>query len=489
MTNNDRMTSTKNHVRYPDDPPSDEWKDINERYRYRYRYVLGKGSYSQVYEGFDRKEKRRVAIKRIDLQIVPEAYIRRLPEELSLMKDLNFRYIIRTYDVIFPESSIAEPESSFICTESKYIYIIMEYCSGGDFSKYLKNQANSSKGLKENRVRYYLYQLMRGLNYLRERNILHRDLKPSNLLLSEDHLVLKIADFGFARRFDETDLSRTICGSPLYMAPEMLLSKKYNNKSDLWSVGVIMYEALYGTPVYNAVNIIELYSMIKNVPVTYPKNVPVSMACLDCLHRLLQKEPEKRMSWSEFYSHQWWIGVINEFQNAQIATTMEPETVGIKMSTPVHHPKQNNQKRIKEQNKSEGSVIVRKFPLRSNPIPIPESSGSFNQTKNISISLSPTIIDDYIPNTPPTSRSDNHPMISSGERCFSFQPNTRIEMIRESPLIVQSGVTKISNLRLSTNDSVDIENKEIDKLTGSSGSSIWGILSNSLKTIINPSLK
>lgn len=94
---------------------------------------------------------------------------------------------------------------------------------------------------------------------------MQRDLKPQNLLLSESgpSAVLKIADFGFARNLQPQGLAETLCGSPLYMAPEILQSHKYDAKADLWSVGTILYELLVGRPPFNGANHIELLRNIE----------------------------------------------------------------------------------------------------------------------------------------------------------------------------------------------------------------------------------
>jgi serine/threonine protein kinase len=266
---------------------------IDKKYKINLKFLLGRGTFSRVYLGYDQEESRKVAIKQIEHDMIPEEHIQRISSEISLVKKLNHPNIVRTYDVI---------------TISKKTFIIMEYCGGGDLAQLIKTEK-----IREEKARYYLYQLMKGLEYLRSKNILHRDLKPANLLLSDDKRILKIADFGFAKVFVEDDLSQTLCGSPLYMAPEMFFEGKYTSKSDLWSVGMILYQLLYTkTPYSDARNQVELRSMMVNVPISYSKNVHLSMECYDLLHNLLQKDSSIRISWSEFYNHLWWKGYIQD---------------------------------------------------------------------------------------------------------------------------------------------------------------------------------
>lgn len=107
--------------------------------------------------------------------------------------------------------------------------------------------------------------LASGLVFLWRRNLIHRDIKPQNLLLSAnaETATLKIADFGFARHLATAALAETLCGSPLYMAPEILCFEKYDGKADLWSAGTVLFEMLAGRPPYGGQNQSELIDNIK----------------------------------------------------------------------------------------------------------------------------------------------------------------------------------------------------------------------------------
>ena len=253
--------------------------------RYQLGEQLGKGASSQVFLGIDLCDDKKVAIKRISVSDVDSKYKKYIDTETSLLRSVSHPNIIETYDVE---------------TTSEYIYIIMEYMGGGDFTKILKY-------IKENKLKFYMIQLMNGLKYLRTQNIVHRDLKPANLLLSVDRQTLKITDFGFARILDEATLSTTLCGTPLYMAPEIFIDQSYSIKSDLWSVGIIIYESLYGQHPYSSQisDLISLMNTLKSIPIVFPKNVHISPECFDLLRNLLQKDPTLRLSWPEFFVHPW----------------------------------------------------------------------------------------------------------------------------------------------------------------------------------------
>eukprot|EP01105_Mastigella_eilhardi_P001941 TRINITY_DN12385_c1_g1_i5.p1 TRINITY_DN12385_c1_g1~~TRINITY_DN12385_c1_g1_i5.p1 ORF type:complete len:448 (+),score=105.94 TRINITY_DN12385_c1_g1_i5:437-1780(+) len=152
-------------------------------------------------------------------------------------------------------------------------------------------------------------QLAAGLETLYKKNIIHRDLKPQNLLLHKDRrgvMTLKLADFGFARFVDnQQELLATICGSPLYMAPEVLHNEKYSRKSDLWSVGVILFEMLTGCQPFGGKSQVELYNNQRSTQFVVPPDVKVSDSLHDLLGRLLEFDSENRITWEDFFRHQW----------------------------------------------------------------------------------------------------------------------------------------------------------------------------------------
>jgi serine/threonine protein kinase/N-acetylglutamate synthase-like GNAT family acetyltransferase len=132
-----------------------------------------------------------------------------------------------------------------------YICLVMEYCDGGDLNTYIIRQWNSSvkknQPIREKTIINYLMQIANGLNYLHENGMVHRDLKPSNVLITKDN-ILKIADFGTIKQFqcDESYKAYTLCGTPDYIAIEVLLNEPYNEKIDIYSLGMILMNMLCG---------------------------------------------------------------------------------------------------------------------------------------------------------------------------------------------------------------------------------------------------
>jgi serine/threonine-protein kinase ULK/ATG1 len=260
---------------------------------------IGKGSFATVYLGHHANNpKNLVAIKVVDVDRLSrnnEKLKRHLESEISIMKSIQHEHIVRQLDVVM------DPQG-------EYIYVVLEFCEGGDFSKFLKKH----KRLPEEQARYFLGQLADGLKHLHERSIIHRDLKPQNLLLQRrsgttgqnyTDWVLKIADFGFARIIDAESVASTLCGSPLYMAPEVLLCQPYDAKADLWSVGAILFEMLVGNPPYNVRTQIELVRILLTSKIHFPRNLNISDECFSLLQNLLKKNQGERISWEGFFSH------------------------------------------------------------------------------------------------------------------------------------------------------------------------------------------
>ncbi|KAF1455860.1 Serine/threonine-protein kinase ULK3, partial [Spheniscus mendiculus] len=185
--------------------------------------------------------------------------------------------------------------------DSDHIYLIMEFCAGGDLSRFIRMR----RILPEKVARIFLQQLACALKFLHDRNISHLDLKPQNILLSTpENPQLKLADFGFAQHMSPWDEKHVLRGSPLYMAPEMVCRQQYDARVDLWSVGVILYEALFGRPPFASRSFAELEEKIRSDrAVELPSRPLLSPECRDLLGQLLERDPLKRISFERFFAH------------------------------------------------------------------------------------------------------------------------------------------------------------------------------------------
>ncbi|KAL7519043.1 hypothetical protein ACHAWX_003841 [Stephanocyclus meneghinianus] len=235
--------------------------------------------------------------------------------EISILRSHRHPNIVRLFHVV---------ETDDVASSSSSIHLVLEYCRGGDLQRLLRSRIRSR--LSERLCRRILRDLAHGLKYMWERSLVHRDIKPQNLLLTcalpreerqdnppkdenddhddDDHgdaFAVKIADFGFARHLGGVDLAETMCGSPLYMAPEILLGQKYDAKADLWSVGTVLFEMISGRTPFHGENHMDLLHNMKRKAVRLPPDVRVSKECVALLRMLLDRRPASRADFTAFY--------------------------------------------------------------------------------------------------------------------------------------------------------------------------------------------
>ncbi|KAI8076858.1 kinase-like domain-containing protein, partial [Halteromyces radiatus] len=187
------------------------------------------------------------------------------------------------------------------------LFLVMDYHVGSD----LATQLQLNYHFDDYRCRFYVAEILLGLQELHRLGILYRDLKPENILLAADgHIVL--TDFGFSRLFDEQSNddkkntmpyhTHTFCGTPEYMAPEVFLSEEYTFAVDYWSLGIVMYEMLLGYTPFSHDNDAELYRRVLEDPLDIPEDMP--MATADLILGLLEREPEERLGCGHMFDNQ-----------------------------------------------------------------------------------------------------------------------------------------------------------------------------------------
>uniref|UniRef100_A0AAX7VHA3 non-specific serine/threonine protein kinase n=1 Tax=Astatotilapia calliptera TaxID=8154 RepID=A0AAX7VHA3_ASTCA len=205
------------------------------KFEFSRKDLIGHGAFAVVFKG-RHKEKRdwEVAVKCINKKNLGKSQCL-LAKEIKILKELKHENIVRLLDY----------QETGGC-----VYLVMEYCNGGDLAEYLHSKGT----LSEDTIHVFLQQISRAMKVLHSKGIVHRDLKPQNILLchpegrrsSSINTTFKLADFGFARHLQTNTMAATLCGSPMYMAPEVIMSRNYNAKADLWSIGTIVYQSLTG---------------------------------------------------------------------------------------------------------------------------------------------------------------------------------------------------------------------------------------------------
>ncbi|GJP54833.1 hypothetical protein CLOM_g13862 [Closterium sp. NIES-68] len=269
---------------------------------------IGSGSFSVVWRGRRRSTGDAVAIKEIPTERLSSKLHESLESEIAILRRARHPNIVHLLDIV---------------KTSSRMFLVLEYCAGGDLSHHIRRGG----AVREAAARHFMRQLGAGLQVLRANNLIHRDLKPQNLLLSErtSAAVLKIADFGFARSLQPQGLAETLCGSPLYMAPEILQCQRYDAKADLWSVGAILFELVVGRPPFGGQNHVHLLQNIKRSEARVPRDIAATLSddCLGLIRALLKRNPVERLSFEQFFNHPF-LGLASIPQSMGLPPT--PET-------------------------------------------------------------------------------------------------------------------------------------------------------------------
>lgn len=189
-------------------------------------------------------------------------------------------------------------------TEKK-LYFVLEYCPGGELFTLIQNKSK----LSEADTRFYACQIVLALDSLHRKNIIYRDLKPENVLLDKDGYI-KFTDFGLSKlNVMENDV-KSICGTPEYLAPEVVAMKQYGKGVDWWTLGCIIFEMITGLPPFYKNNRKELFEGIKYHNPKLPQNI--SNECKLLISQLLEKDPTKRLGVNggeEVFKHPWFNGI------------------------------------------------------------------------------------------------------------------------------------------------------------------------------------
>lgn len=251
--------------------------------------TIGTGSYGTCKKIRRKKDGKVLVWKELDYGAMTEAEKQMLVSEVNLLRELKSPYIVRYYDRIIDRARTT-------------IYIIMEYCKGGDLSTVISRCKKEVNYLDEEFIWKILVQLLLALHECHQRKngraVLHRDMKPANVFLDTDKNV-KLGDFGLARVLHhETSFANTFVGTPYYMSPELVNNMSYNEKSDVWSMGCVLYELCALHPPFIASSQTELNRKIRlgdfsRIPLKYSDDLN------DTIGKMLHVEVVKRPSIEE----------------------------------------------------------------------------------------------------------------------------------------------------------------------------------------------
>jgi [calcium/calmodulin-dependent protein kinase] kinase len=281
---------------------------------YVIKQLLGKGSYGKVKLCTDLSSnidyaikifskpllsRKKDYIKSSEGRLVASTALQAVLRELEIMKRLNHKNVIRTIEII------DDPES-------EKLYMIMEYCSLGSimdwrpatrefYSPWLKGN------LEKHILRKFIQELVEGLMYLHSINIVHRDIKPQNILLSQN-FEIKLADFGQAQDISTGDQLTSTVGTYYFFAPECCSSdsEAFSGKRvDIWALGITIYALVYKTLPFWADSLLGIFEVIRSSEIIFEESIIADRSLIDLLRRLLEKNPNSRITLPEILVHPW----------------------------------------------------------------------------------------------------------------------------------------------------------------------------------------
>ncbi|MBA0567702.1 hypothetical protein Golob_005249, partial [Gossypium lobatum] len=254
--------------------------------KYEIGRTIGEGTFAKVKFAQNTETGESVAMKVLDRStIIKHKMVDQIKREISIMKLVRHPYVVRLHEVIASRTKI---------------YIILEFITGGELFDKIVHKGR----LSEAEARRFFQQLIDGVEYCHSKGVYHRDLKPENLLL--DSLGnLKISDFGLSALPEQgVSLLRTTCGTPNYVAPEVLSHKGYDGAvADVWSCGVILYVLMAGYLPFDELDLTTLYSKIERADFSCPSWFPVGTKSL--IHRILDPNPQTRITIEQIRSDEW----------------------------------------------------------------------------------------------------------------------------------------------------------------------------------------
>jgi serine/threonine protein kinase len=255
--------------------------------KYEVGRMLGQGNFAKVYHARNLATGQNVAIKVFNKEMIMRVGMKeQMKREISVMRLVRHPNIVEFYDVMASKTKI---------------YFAMEYVKGGE----LFNKVSRGK-LREDVARKYFQQLIEAVNHCHKRGVYHRDLKPENLLLDENGN-LKVSDFGLSALLEskkKDGLLHTTCGTPAYVAPEVIKKKGYDGAiADIWSCGVILYVLLAGYLPFNDKNLMEMYKKITKADFKFPQWFRSDAKRL--IYRILDPDPRTRITTNKIMQNNW----------------------------------------------------------------------------------------------------------------------------------------------------------------------------------------
>ncbi|XP_002739098.1 serine/threonine-protein kinase 33-like [Saccoglossus kowalevskii] len=353
--------------------------------------ILGQGSFGVVREATRKEDGTKWAIKKINKEKAGSSAIKLLEREVTILKRVNHIHIIHLEEIF---------------ETAKRTYLIMELCNGGELQTLFRER----QCFTEDDTRIVIKRLASAISYLHKHDIVHRDIKLENILLSsdpkcpEDNLFIKVTDFGLSVvKGNVNSALQTFCGTPIYMAPEVIKGHPYTQQCDVWSMGIIAYTLMCGSPPFTGNDEDSLYDNIKKGELDFSQGVwpSVSDAAKDAIQSMLTVDTAHRKGAWEILDHHWITGEGTARLNVLDLMNQFKEEMRLEKEGQVNGENNNNPQKSADANGHAKTDKIKQTGTKSPSTSSDTRKGSLTGSKKISGKHTSTTTKSGASNGPP----------------------------------------------------------------------------------------
>ena len=258
---------------------------------------LGKGAFGEVWKVTHENTKKVYCVKIMSKRdIIEQKIINQINKEISIMYNINHPYSIKLFNHF---------------EDNDKLYLILELATNGNLYNFIQGNKNQKIKTKE-MIKKIIIQVIEIIKYLHSLEIIYRDIKPENILLDKDYNV-KLCDYGWASYLTKGKFCNVSCGTPEYVSPEIVKKKPYNEKVDIWGIGVLIFELVFGYPPFSSNFNEERFNNIKERKINWPKDIN-DKDVKDLIEKILVINPNERMSLDKIELHPWLYDTYNKMK-------------------------------------------------------------------------------------------------------------------------------------------------------------------------------